>query len=214
MDSGNVAISKNRSRFASVNSYSAAAAVVIIKHVLGSPLLPLTRESPSPVEIAEVCQTVILFGGAALKNAQVNAGGLGAHSALQQWQALRDAGVRVVNVSPIEDDVPPNLNAEWLACRPGSDTAIMLGMAYTLVRDGLHDESFLARYTEGFEQFLPYLMGEDDGIAKTPAWASQLSGVSATRLRNWPTALPVTPVFSVSVGPYSVSATVSRVGGW
>ena len=169
---------------ASVNSYSAAAAEVIIKHVLGCPLLPLTRESPSPVEIAEVCETVILFGGAALKNAQVNAGGLGAHSAAQQWQALRDAGVRVINVSPIEDDVPQNLDAEWLACRPGSDTAIMLGMAYTLVRDGLHDESFLARYTEGFERFLPYLMGEDDGVAKTPAWASQLSGVSADKIEE------------------------------
>ncbi len=168
----------------SVNSYSAAAAEVIIKHVLGSPLLPLTRESPSPTEIAQVAKTVILFGGAALKNAQVNAGGLGAHSATQQWQALRDAGIRVVNVSPIRDDVPELLEAEWIACRPGSDTAIMLGMAYVLVRDGLHNEPFLNRYTEGFAKFLPYLMGDSDGVAKTPEWASRLSGVSADKIED------------------------------
>ncbi|MGD2008714.1 MAG: molybdopterin-dependent oxidoreductase, partial [Cellvibrionales bacterium] len=180
---------------ASVNSYSAAAAEVIIKHILGSPLLPLTRESPSPVEIAQVSKTVVLFGGAAPKNAQVNAGGLGAHSAAQQWQTLRDAGVRVINVSPIEDDVPPDLDAEWLACRPGSDTAIMLGMAYTLVRDGLHDESFLTRYTEGFAQFLPYLMGESDGVAKTPAWASDLSGVSADKIEELAHSTAASPSF-------------------
>ena len=60
----------------------------------------------------------------------------------------------------------------------------MLGMAYVLVRDGLHDEPFLNRYTEGFAKFLPYLMGDSDGVAKTPEWASRLSGVSADKIED------------------------------
>ena len=53
------------------------------------------------------------------------------------------------------------LNAEWIAPRPQTDVALMLGIAHTLVAEKLHDEKFLADYTTGFDKFLPYLMGEE-----------------------------------------------------
>lgn len=169
---------------ASVNSYSTAAAEVIIKHILGPPLLALLRETPGPDEIARHSKTVVLFGGAAIKNAQINAGGIGNHSARQQLMQLREAGVKVVNISPIRDDVVAEVGAEWLACRPGSDTAIMLGMAHTLVAENLHHTAFLERYTVGFEQFLPYLIGESDGQPKDAEWAASLSEISAETIRE------------------------------
>ncbi|MEP4149198.1 MAG: molybdopterin-dependent oxidoreductase [Halioglobus sp.] len=169
---------------ASVNSYSTAAAEVIIKHILGPPLLALLRETPGPAEIAEHSQTVVLFGGAAVKNAQVNAGGIGNHSPKAQLLKLKQAGVRVVNVSPIRDDVIAEVGADWLACRPGSDVAIMLGIAHTLVNENLHDTTFLNKYTVGFEQFLPYLMGEQDGEAKNAGWAEALSEIPAETIRE------------------------------
>ena len=169
---------------ASVNSYSTAAAEVIIKHILGAPLLALLRETPGPNEIAQHSKTVVLFGGAAVKNAQVNAGGIGNHSARQQLMKLREAGVKVVNVSPIRDDVVEEVGAQWLACRPGSDTAIMLGMAHTLVAENLHDTAFLEKYTVGFEKFLPYLMGDSDGQPKDADWAESLSEISAETIRE------------------------------
>lgn len=169
---------------ASVNSYSTAAAEVIIKHVLGFQLLPLLREAPTPSEIARHARTVVLFGGAALKNAQVNAGGIGNHSPRSQLHALKEAGVKVVNISPIRDDVCEEIDAQWLPCRPGSDVAIMLGMAHTLVSEGLHDRAFLEKYTVGFERFLPYLTGETDGQAKDAQWAEQLSEVPAATIRQ------------------------------
>ncbi len=163
----------------SINSYSAAAAEVIIKHVLGFPLLALLRESPTPQEVAEHSKTVILFGGAAIKNAQVNAGGLGAHSARAQLRVLREAGVRVVSISPLRDDMAEEVQAEWLPCRPGSDTAVMLGMAHTLYVEKRHDATFLDRYTVGFDRFVPYLTGDIDGQPKSAQWASELSGIPA-----------------------------------
>ena len=169
---------------ASVNSYSTAAAEVIIKHILGPPLLALLRETPGPDEIAQHSKTVVLFGGAAVKNAQVNAGGIGNHSPRQQMMKLREAGVKVVNISPIRDDVVEEVGAQWLACRPGSDTAIMLGMAHTLVAENLHDTAFLNKYTVGFEKFLPYLMGESDGQSKDAEWAENLSEISADTIRE------------------------------
>jgi biotin/methionine sulfoxide reductase len=160
---------------ASVNSYSTAAAEVIIKHILGPPLLSLLREAPTPAEIAQHSKTVVLFGGAAVKNAQVNAGGIGNHSPKAQLIKMKEAGVKVVNISPIRDDVIAEVDAQWLPCRPGSDVAIMLGMAHTLVSENLHDSKFLEKYTVGFEKFLPYLMGEPDGQVKDADWAETLS---------------------------------------
>jgi len=161
----------------SVNTYSSAAAEVIIQHVLGIPFLKLVREAPTPEEIAKHTKTLVLFGGAALKNTQVNAGGIGAHSAEAQLLQLKAAGVEVINISPIQDDVGEFLDAEWLACRPGSDVAIMLAIAYTLVQDNLYNQAFLDRYCVGFDQFLPYLKGELDGQPKDADWASGISGI-------------------------------------
>ena len=42
----------------------------------------------------------------------------------------------------------------------------MLGIAHTLHVKGLSDKKFLDKYTEGFEKFLPYLLGETDGEEK------------------------------------------------
>lgn len=178
---------------ASVNSYSAAAAEVIIKHIIGLPLLALLREAPSPEEIAAHSQTMILFGGAAIKNSQVNSGGLGAHSARRQLGLLAKAGVKVINVSPIRDDALAELNADWVPCRPGSDTAVMLGMAYVLYTQNRHDRYFLEHYTVGFDRFLPYLLGVGDGVAKTPQWASSLSGIPAAKIEDMATAASAGP---------------------
>jgi len=107
------------------------------------------------------------------------AGGLGAHTAGEQLQDLKQAGVRFVNVSPVKDDMAHYLDAEWWPCRPNSDVAVMLGIAHTLVTDNLHDWQFLFSYCTGFDRFLPYLTGEEDGIAKDARWAAQLAGLPA-----------------------------------
>ena len=68
--------------------------------------------------------------------------------------------------------------------RPNTDTAIMLGLAHTLVAEGLHDTAFLERYSVGFERFLPYLMGESDGQPKDARWAAAISRLDAETIRD------------------------------
>ena len=57
-------------------------------------------------------------------------------------------------------------SVEWLAPHMGTDVAMMLGIAHTLVENGWQDDDFLARCTEGYDTFADYLIGKNDGIAK------------------------------------------------
>jgi len=173
----------------SVASYSTAAAQTIIPHVIGISFLRLVFQAPTSSDVAKHTRTMLLFGGAAMKNTQVNAGGLGAHTARGQLLEMQQAGVRMVCVSPIKDDVGTDHNGtfiepEWWACRPNSDVAIMLGLAHTLVEEDLHDKDFLEKYTVGFERFLPYLMGETDDQPKDADWAESLSDIPADEIRQ------------------------------
>ncbi len=167
----------------SENTYSTAAMEVIVPHVLGG-IDILMGGMPRWRDIAEHGQLVVAFGGMALKNAQVNPGGVGQHTAAADQRACRDAGVRFVNISPLKDDTQSALDAEWLAARPNSDTAIMLALAHCLIKEDLHDKDFLESHCVGFEKFASYLMGEADGQPKTAEWAAELSGLPADRLRT------------------------------
>lgn len=168
----------------SVLSYSASAAEVIVPHVLGMQFFELMFQAPTIADMKRDTRLVVCFGGIALKNTQVNAGGLGAHTAHDQLESLRESDIEFVNVSPIRDDMVASLHADWWPCRPNSDVAIMLGLAHTIVTENLHDSGFLDRYTTGFERFVPYLTGTTDGVAKDAEWAAGLSEISAAKIRE------------------------------
>src|SRR5712671_7159298 len=161
-----------------VDTYSNAAGSVITPHVLGD-ATAIGGPGPTFDSIAENTRLVVSFGGMPLKNLQIGAGGTGEHSSLTSIAALAGRGIEFVNISPLRADYPDELKAEWLPAVPGTDTAIMLALAHTLVVHGRHDQAFLERYTVGFERFRRYLMGEDDGQPKDAAWAARLSGLDA-----------------------------------
>jgi biotin/methionine sulfoxide reductase len=77
----------------------------------------------------------------------------------------------------------PELGAKRHAIVPGTDTAVMLGIAHTLIAERLHDEAFLARYCTGFERLREYVLGAADGVAKTPEWAATICEIPADAIR-------------------------------
>lgn len=166
------------------DTYSHAAGEVIVPHVVGYNYWDLQLEHTSMAIIAEHCELLVSFGGIPMKNAQIQNGGLGRHT-LRGWlEQAKDRGTRFVNISPIRDDLMDELDAEWLAPRPGTDVAIMLAMMHTLVEEELADEAFLQRYCEGWSQLRAYLTGETDGIAKSASWASAIADLEADRIRS------------------------------
>jgi biotin/methionine sulfoxide reductase len=53
-----------------------------------------------------------------------------------------------------------------------------------VAHDPRFDRSFVDRYTVGYERFEAYLLGAQDGIAKSPAWAAGITGVPAARIAS------------------------------
>ena len=162
----------------SINTYSHAAADVAMPYIAGN-FFRLLVEQASWQTIAQHSELVVAFGGMPLKNAQVAYGGVARHRTRAGLEACRQAGVEFLNIGPVKNDTADFLRAEWLTPRPNTDMALMLGLAHTLVTEGLADLEFLARYCVGFERFQPYLMGESDGHPKDAQWAANITGLKA-----------------------------------
>jgi biotin/methionine sulfoxide reductase len=165
------------------HTYSNGALTVIMPHVVGSMRDFLDRATAWPV-LARHTELFVCFGGIPLKNTAVSPGGASRHPVREHLRAARARGAEFVLVSPLRDDLPDFVGAEWLAPVPGTDVAVMLALAHTLVEERLHDPGFLARYCVGVDRFAAYLSGAADGCPKTPAWAERISGIPAPTLRE------------------------------
>lgn len=163
---------------ASVDTYSSAAGAVIHDLVLGNSLV-LNRDHPYWSEIVEHTDVLLLFGGMPTRNLNINPGGNSEHTAVSNMQKAAQRGCEFVSVSPISDDIDALPNTTHIAPRPGTDTALMLGMAWWLHQNGRVNQAYLDRYTVGYAKFEAYLLGASDGVAKTPEWASRICGVSS-----------------------------------
>jgi len=164
------------------HTYSNGAQSVIMPHVVGSMREFLDRATAWSV-IERHTDLFVCFGGIPVKNTMVSPGGASRHPARDHLRAARRRGAEFVLLSPLRDDLPDFVGAEWLPLVPGSDVALMLALAHTLVTEGLHDRAFLARCCVGFERFERYLLGTTGGCAKTPEWAARLSEVPAATIR-------------------------------
>ncbi|MGB3177694.1 MAG: molybdopterin guanine dinucleotide-containing S/N-oxide reductase [Albidovulum sp.] len=167
----------------SVNTYSFAAAEVILPHVLGD-FAGFMHDQTSWSSIIGATRLLVAFGGMPLRNSQISAGGLGRHRAREALDQAKAAGVAFVNISPAKADVSEALGAEWLAPRPGSDVALILGLAHTLLAEGLCDHDFLTKCTTGFDIFSDYLNGTPDGVVKSADWAAEITQLSADTIRE------------------------------
>jgi biotin/methionine sulfoxide reductase len=165
----------------SVNSYSSGAATVILPHVLG-PQEAASRNNVGWDELAAETELVLAFGGMALKNNDVGGGGTSQHIVRDRLLAARARGAEFHLISPLRDDMVPEVEAAWHPIRPGTDVALMLGMAHTLVTEGRHDRAFLDRYCIGHEIFEDYLLGRSDNRPKDARWAAAICDLPADEI--------------------------------
>lgn len=98
----------------------------------------------------------------------------------------KERGCKVVCIDPRYTVSAEVIADQWIPIRPGTDTAMMLAMAYVLFDEDLYDHEYVEKWAEpeGFEKYRAYILGETDGVAKTPEWAEETCAVPAETIRG------------------------------
>ncbi|ACL19996.1 molybdopterin-dependent oxidoreductase [Desulfitobacterium hafniense] len=139
------------------------------------------------------CDTVIMFN--------MNPAWSSAGNPVYHFLQVKKAGADFIAIDPFYNDSYGLLEADWIPTRPATDTALMIGVAHTLiveddpVKNPLIDWDFLKKYTIGFDadsmppgtdakdNFKDYVLGTYDGVPKNAEWAAEISGVAPDRIR-------------------------------
>ncbi|WP_280770647.1 molybdopterin-dependent oxidoreductase [Salipaludibacillus daqingensis] len=127
----------------------------------------------------------------------------------------KKAGAKFIFVDPFINPSIKSLDAEFIPCRPGTDTALLLAMAHYMIEHDLQDQEFLDKCTVGFdrdnmpggadpeENFKDYVLGTYDGVPKTPEWASEICGTPPEKIRMFAQEIGTTKpmIFQSSFAP-------------
>jgi len=90
-------------------------------------------------------------------------------------KARKSRGAKMVVIDPYRT---PSAEAAdlHLAPKPGTDGALACAVMHVLFAEGLADETYMAKYTDAPERLKQHLS------TKTPAWASQITGLSEAEI--------------------------------
>ncbi len=95
----------------------------------------------------------------------------------------KELGIEFVHIDPHFNPTAQLLGGRWIPVRPQTDAALAQAIMQVWVEEGLYDKDYVAQRTTGFEEWRAHLMGEDDGVAKTPEWQFDETGVPAHVVR-------------------------------
>ena len=139
---------------------------------------------------SENSKLVVMFGN---NPAETRMSGGGITYYLEQ--ARERSNARMIVIDPRYTDTAAGREDEWIPIRPGTDAALVAGIAWVLIDENLVDQPFLDKYCVGYdEKTLPasapanghykaYILGQgSDGVAKTPEWAAAITGIDAQRI--------------------------------
>lgn len=166
----------------STGDYSTGASQVIMPHIVGT--LEVYEQQTSWDLVMSDSKIIVLWGMNPLATLRL-AWGITDGEGIEYLKKLAKAkGKRIIHIDPIFNETAKELKAEWIAPRPNTDVALMLGIAHTMYSTGKYAKDFIEDYTEGFDKFADYLTGKSDGVAKDAKWASKITGVSEKTIKD------------------------------
>jgi trimethylamine-N-oxide reductase (cytochrome c) len=98
-------------------------------------------------------------------------------SRLSYWWT--ELGIKQIYVCPDLNYAAAVHADRWIPILPNTDAAMYLAITYHWFKNGTYDKEYLRTHAVGVEKYQAYVMGEEDGVAKTPEWAAPITGVSS-----------------------------------
>lgn len=164
-------------------SYSTAQISAAMSYMFGG------NDGNSPDDIANT-KLVVMFGN---NPAETRMSGGGVTYYVEQ--ARERSNARMIVIDPRYNDTAAGREDEWLPIRPGTDGALAAAIAWVLITEDLIDKPFLDKYCIGYDEttlpasaprnahYKAYILGQgEDGIAKTPQWAAQITSIPAEKI--------------------------------
>jgi formate dehydrogenase alpha subunit len=97
--------------------------------------------------------------------------------ALQMKDAVMNYGAKMIVVDPRRIDLV-DMAELWLPLKPGTNVPVFSAMAHVIVKENLVNHEFIAKRTEGYQEFV-------ESLEKfTPEYAEKISGVPAEDIRT------------------------------
>lgn len=108
----------------------------------------------------------------------------------------KEKGAKIIVIDPRYSDSAAGLADQWIPILPTTDNALMDAMIYVMIEENLYNKEFTDKYCLGFDeahmpQDIPkgnslksYILGQYDGIPKTPEWAEKITRVPAGIIRS------------------------------
>ncbi len=94
------------------------------------------------------------------------------------WTLIEEArrsGAKIVVIDPMRTRTAQKADIH-LAIKPGTDTALALGMMHVIIQEDLHDADYVARYTLGFDRLA------ERAAAFTPERVARMTGLTAEQI--------------------------------
>ncbi|MDV5169294.1 DMSO/selenate family reductase complex A subunit [Photobacterium rosenbergii] len=174
------------------NTYSEGQLNTIQPYVFGQAGNIYGTEQQSLFSEIKNSDLVVMFGQN-LAETRMSGGG----QIAEIYHALEQSNAKVILIDPRRTDSVTAFAGEWLPIRPGTDAALVAAIGHTLIKEDLVDEEMLNRYAVGWDEntlpesapenssYKSYILGlGEDQTEKTPEWASQLTGIPATRIKQ------------------------------
>ncbi len=146
------------------------------KHVWGCE--PLGQQTPQQNLLYDIAKNaeLLLFWGCDQETTTWGWGGQLVSRLSFWWTEL---GIRQIYIAP-DCNYANAVHADrWIPLLPNTDAALYLAVAHRWFTRGTYDKEYLATHAYGVDKFEAYVMGEEDGIPKSPEWAAPITGVPA-----------------------------------
>ncbi|HID98107.1 MAG TPA: thiosulfate reductase [Thermodesulfobacteriaceae bacterium] len=113
------------------------------------------------------CKHIVLFGRNITESIKVKE--------VRQFVKAVKNGARVTYIDPRATNTTSKATRYW-QIRPGTDYALLLGIANCIVNEGLYDNDFVNKYVTGMAEFQSFL------TPYTPEWAEKETGIPADEI--------------------------------
>ncbi|MFC1860881.1 molybdopterin-dependent oxidoreductase [Chloroflexota bacterium] len=144
------------------------------KHVWGNGLVGMQYPCDNfTKEITENAELILFWGC----DPEATPWGFSGQSASRLCYFWSKAGIKQVYICPDLNYGAAVHADKWIPILPNTDAAMQLAIIYTWIQEGTYDKEYVKTHTVGFDKVVDYVMGKEDGIPKTPEWASKKCGV-------------------------------------